>query len=261
MLGELSVLTLRELKKWLRTPFPALGLFIGPIVWVFIFGNALNAAFFSSGGASSTLEGAPNYFNFMASGMAVSMSLTYAARTGASLFTDRFTGYLDRLKISPATRSTIIMAKVLGGVILSLIQAGILLFMSAPLGLDLRYLSPASVALVLATFVLLSAGFCSVFLLVSLRTKRWQTQQLVGPLVVTPITFLSSVFYPATKLPPILQKLVLLNPLSYAADAARQLFFHPTPWLIPALQLDMLALGVFAAGASAALALAYRFWL
>lgn len=261
MLGELSILTLRELKKWLKLPFPALGLLVGPIVWVFIFGNALNAAFFSSGAQASLLEGAPNYFNFMASGMAVSMSLTYAGRTGASLFTDRFTGYLDRLLVSPATRSTIVVAKIFGGVILSLIQAVILLAMSAPLGLELRYLGPASLGLIFCTFVLLAGGFCSVFLLVSLRTRRWQTQQLVGPLVVTPITFLSTVFYPASKLPVVLQGLVRLNPLSYAADGIRILFFQPSPWLVPAFRTDILALLFFFAASTAVLAAAYRRWL
>ncbi len=261
MPSGLGVLTVRELKKWLRAPFPALGLFVVPVVWVFIFGSALNAAFFSSGAHPSTLEGAPDYFNFMATGMAVSMSLTYAGRTGASLFTDRFTGYLDRLLVSPATRSTIIASKIMGGMVLGMIQALILILMSIPLGLSLRYLNPISAFLILGTFLLLSFGFCCVFLFISLRIRRWQSQQLVGSLVVTPITFLSSVFYPVSKLPAILQGLVLLNPLSYAADASRALFFQPSGWLSATFQTDFLALLIFAAGSFAALLFAYKKWL
>jgi ABC-2 type transport system permease protein len=261
MLSELWVLTLRELKKWLKTPFPALGLFVGPIVWVFIFGTALNSAFFSSGTSVATLEGAPDYFNFMATGMAVSMGLTYASRAGGSLFTDRFTGYLETLLVSPAARSTIVVSKVLAGVVLSLIQAFVLLAMSVPIGLNLSYIDALSFVLIVALFLLLSFGFGAIFLIISLRTKRWQSQQLVAPLVVTPLTFLSSVFYPVTKLPQILQALSLLNPLSYAADALRELFFQHSPWLSAAFQFNMLALVGFTAAASGVLAVTHRMWL
>ncbi len=252
---------MRELKKWLKTPFPALGLFVGPIVWVFIFGNALNAAFFSSGTNSSVLQGAPNYFNFLATGMAVNMTTTYSSRAGGSVFTDRFTGYLDRLLTSPSSRSTIVVSKILGGMTLSLIQALVLLLMSLPMGLSVAGLTPISAALFILTLVLLSLGFSSTFVILSLRTRRWQTQQLVGPLIVTPITFLSTVFYPASRLPLILQGLVLLNPLSYAADATRVLFFQPSPWLVSSFQTSFLALVIFAAAAFGVLTVLYRRWL
>jgi len=260
MLGDLWVLTLRELKKWLRTPFPALGLFVGPIVWVFVFGTALNSAFFS-GTQSSSLDGAPDYFNFIATGMAVSMTLTYASRAGSSLFTDRFTGYLDRLLVSPVSRGTIVASKILGGVVLSLIQAGVLLALSIPIGLDVQNLSPASFLVFIGSLLLLSFGFCSSFLILSLKTKRWQTQQLVGPLVVTPLTFLSSVFYPVSKLPSILWSLVQLNPLSYAASASRDLFFQPSPLASGAFITDVAALLIFAVASGLVLLVTSRKWL
>ena len=259
MPSGLGILTMRELKKWLRFPFPLLGLFVVPIVWVFIFGSALNAAFSSA--TQSTLEGAPNYFNFMATGMAVSMSLTYAGRAGASLFTDRFTGYLDRLKVSPATRSTIIISKVFGGMILGMIQALVLIALSVPIGLDLQAITPISLVLIVGTFMLLSFGFCCVFIFVSLRIRRWQTQQLIGPLVVTPLQFLSSVFYPASRLPTILKGFVYLNPLSYAADASRVLFFTPSSWLSGTFQLDFFAMLLFAGASALALLIGYKLWL
>jgi ABC-2 type transport system permease protein len=261
MLEGLGVLTVRELKKWLKTPFPALGLFVGPIVWVFIFGNALNSAFFSSGSSLSTLQGSPDYFNFLATGMAVNMTTTYSSRAGGSLFTDRFTGYLDRLLTSPASRATIIVSKILGGMILSLVQALVLLVMSIPLGLTVGGLSLVSAGLFVLTLVLLSSGFSAAFVILSLRTRRWQTQQLVGPLIVTPVTFLSTVFYPASRLPPILQGLVQLNPLSYAADMARALFFQPSAWLTVGFQTNLLALAAFVLAAFAVLTVSYKRWL
>lgn len=261
MLEGFGVLTVRELKKWLKAPFPALGLFVGPIVWVFIFGNALNSAFFGGGTGSASLQGSPDYFNFLATGMAVNMTTTYASRSGGSLFTDRFTGYLDRLLSSPASRATIVVSKILAGTILSLVQALVLLLMSLPLGLDASRLTPVSAFLFAVTLVLLSMGFSASFVVLSLRTRRWQSQQLVGPLVVTPLSFLSTVFYPASRLPPVLQGLVLINPLSYAADAARALFFQPSPWLSATFQTSMLSLVAFVVAAFAVLTLTYRRWL
>ncbi|MFI5420655.1 MAG: ABC transporter permease, partial [Nitrososphaerales archaeon] len=187
LFSKLWILILRELRNWIRSPILALTFIIGPALWVFVFGNAFNAAFFASGGNTSSLQGAPNYFNFIATGMFVVLPMAFASRTGATIFADRFKGYLDRLLVSPTSRGTIVLSKIFAGVILGAVQATALLILSVPLGVTIPNFSVLSLTVLLLAVVMLSYGFSSVFLMVSMRIRRFPTQQMVGSLITTPL--------------------------------------------------------------------------
>lgn len=259
MLQKLWVLSKRELRSWLKSPFLSATFIVGPVIWIFVFGNAFNAAFFSTGGSPPALEGAPNYFNYVATAMLVVMPMAFAGRTGASIFADRFKGYLDRLLVAPVSRETILLSKISASMILGLAQSIVLIGLTVPFGLYLTDLNAVSLAAIVGAVALLSYGFSCVFLLISMRIRRWPTQQLVGSLLTTPIMFFSNAFYPQSRLPGILAGLVELNPLSYGIDAVRKLFFGAsagTPVFV-----DLLVLVGFALAASAAVLVASRKWL
>jgi len=230
MFEKLWTLILRELRNWIRSPILSITFLVGPALWIFVFGSAFNAAFFASGGNPSSLQGAPNYFNFIATGMFVVLPMSFASRTGASIFADRFKGYLDRLLVSPTSRSTIVLAKVFAGVILGVIQATALLFLTVPLGVKIPDFTPFSLVLLLVTVAMLSFGFSGVFLMVSTRIRRFPTQQMVGSLITTPIMFLSNAFYPSTRIPGWIGWLVAINPVSHAITITRRVFFQGSPF-------------------------------
>ncbi len=261
MLQKLWVLSKRELRSWLKSPFLSATFIVGPVIWIFVFGNAFNSAFFSSGGTPVGLEGAPNYFNYVATAMMVVMPMAFAGRTGASIFADRFKGYLDRLLVAPVSRPTILLSKISASMILGLAQSVILIGLTVPFGLYLADLNLASVVAILGAVALLSYGFSCVFLLISMRIRRWPTQQLVGSLLTTPIMFFSNAFYPQSRLPGVLAGLVALNPLSYGIDAVRKLFFGASGGAMEGVSVDLLVLVGFALAASGAVLVASRKWL
>jgi ABC-2 type transport system permease protein len=261
VLNKLWVLTRRELRSWLKSPFLSATFIIGPVIWIFVFGNAFNHAFFGSGTSIGTLDGAPDYFNFVATAMLVVMPMAFAGRTGASIFADRFKGYLDRLLVSPVRRETILLAKIFASLILGLVQTLILMAVTVPFGLDVSNVTLASFGALLLTVVLLSYGFSSVFLIVSMRIRRWPTQQLVGSIITTPIMFFSNAFYPQNRLPGLLGGLVSLNPLSYGIDAVRGLFFGDGTSTVKPVMLNLEVLVAFAAIASVVLFITSRKWL
>ncbi|MDG6994429.1 MAG: ABC transporter permease [Nitrososphaerota archaeon] len=244
--GKLWALVLRELRNWIRSPILAVTFFVGPLIWIFVFGNAFNAAFFASGSGVSSLQGAPDYFNFLATAMFVVLPMAFANRTGASIFADRFKGYLDRLLVSPTSRETIVFSKICGGIILGFTQVVILMILTVPVGLELSNITIARIALLLASILLVSYGYSSIFLMISMRIKRWPTQQLIGSMLVTPIMFLSNAFYPESRIPILIRWLVSLNPVSYGIVLSRDAFFEVSiP--IQTIELNLGALVLFAA--------------
>ena len=260
LLGKMRVLILREFRSWAKSPLFALTFLVNPIIYLLIFGSAFNAAFFQSAG-SSNLAGAPDYFNYIATGIFVSMPMTFATRTGTSIFADRLKGYLERLVVSPISRETIVLSKIFAGIILGLIQAGAILAMTLPLGLESSNLSFASIVLLIASVSMLSYGFSSVFLIVSIRIKRWTTQQLVLSLISSPIIFLSNVFYPISRIPVLIRGLASINPLTYATNITREIFFQGALTLTGSLVFNLSVLVVFVGATTVALVITSRTWL
>ena len=261
MLGKLWALTLRELRSWARSPFFSLSFLIGPFIWVFVFGNAFNSAFFGPGTSTTSLEGAPNYFSFIATGMFVVMPMTFSGRTGTSIFADRAKGYLDRLLVSPTSRETIVHAKVFGSMILGLLQAAILIAVAVPFGLQLPNFSPLSLSILVGSVLFLSYGFSTVYLIMSMRIRRWATQQFAVTLLSTPIMFISNAFYPGSKIPQWIGGLAALNPISYAINVTRGLFFGGDSAINATLLFNFGVLVLFAAASSVALLVTSRRWL
>lgn len=253
------ILVIREFRGWAKSPLFALTFLVNPIIYLFIFGSAFNAAFFQTA-SSAGLQGAPNYFNYLATGVFVSMPMTFATRTGTSIFADRLKGYLERLVVAPISRETIVLAKIFAGIILGLIQAGVILVMTLPLGLSSSGLTIGSVAVLVASVSMLSYGFSAIFLVVSVRIRRWATQQLVLSIISSPIIFLSNVFYPISRIPVLIRWLASINPLTYTTDITRQLFFEGSS-STGNLLFDVSVLVAFVGATTVALVFASRQWL
>jgi len=257
----MRILILREFRSWAKSPLFALTFLVNPIIYLFIFGSALNAAFFQSGNSAGSLEGAPNYFNYIAAGIFVSMPMTFATRTGTSIFADRLKGYLERLVVAPISRETIVLSKIFAGIILGLIQACVILVMTLPLGLISSNLNLESIAILIVSVSMLSYGFSAVFLMVSIKIRRWATQQLVLSIISSPIIFLSNVFYPISRIPTLIRGLALINPLTYATNISRQLFFQGNSSLTGNLLFDLSVLIAFVGATTIALIMTSRAWL
>jgi ABC-2 type transport system permease protein len=223
MLAKARILTEREIRGWVRSPFLALSFVIRPVLWVFVFGGALNAAF-SAGSSTASLNGASNYFSFLAVGMLSAMPMLLATRAGASLFQDRASGYLDRLLVAPVSRTTVALTKVFGTVLFGLSQSVILLALAIPFGLHVSNLSLVSVFASMAGVFLLAWGYSSIFMILTFRTKRWADMQLISSLNF-PIMLFSKVFYPSSRLPSWMVAVTNYNPVSFSADISRTLMF------------------------------------
>jgi ABC-type multidrug transport system, permease component len=260
----LWALTNRELKKWYKEPVFLLLSLIQPVVWLGLYGKAMNiGAIFTeqsfnlpglnipkqvideiSKYALLNSFGTTDYFSFLAIGMLAFVSVFTSITTGMSIVWDRRFGILDKLLSTPIPRGTIIISKVLNGVIRSLTQSAIALIIAILLGLDLTHFSLIGILETFSALFLMTIGLGSIFVMVAIRSTSWQSQMAVMNLLNLPLIFTSNALFPTQFMPDWLQYIVKINPVSYTIDICRQSLLG-SPGLAP-LYFDYLYLGLFA---------------
>jgi ABC-2 type transport system permease protein len=252
-------LTNRDLKKWYKAPILLFMSIIQPILWMGLFGKAMNIGAIFANNPSVPQElanqlmvktfGVSDYFSFMAVGMLSFIVVFTAMFSGMSIVWDRRLGFLNKALSTPVARGAIIMSKVLNSVIRSLIQASIVVVLAWLLGLQFSASFTASYGLnmliAFAALFLMCLGLSSLFLAIAIRSTKWETQMAVVNLLNLPLIFTSNALFPTNFMPDWLQSISKINPITYGTDAVRQMLILP---IVDFTQLgwDFAFLGVFA---------------
>lgn len=261
----LWALTNRELEKWYKVPILLIMSLIQPVIWLGLFGKAMNFGSIFSGASfnipglnipKSELNaisaeimkntfGTTDYFSFLCVGMLSFVTLFTAMFSGMSIVWDRRFGFLDKVLSTPVSRGSVVMGKVFSSVLRSLAQAVIVLIMAVLLGMNLSHISVFGILGTFVALTLMTLGFSALFLMLALRSTDWQSQMAIMNLLNLPLLFGSNALFPSKFMPNWLQYFVKINPISYATDAGRQLLLGSTG--MASLGFDFLYLGIFAA--------------
>jgi ABC-2 type transport system permease protein len=138
------------------------------------------------------------------------------------------------------------MSKVFNAVIRSIIQAAIVLGFAFALGLTVGSdFTPINLLGVFAAVFLISIGLSSIFIMIAIRSTKWETQMAVMNLLNLPLLFASNALFPTKLMPSWLQPFTKINPITYATDANRQLILQSIN--MQGLAFDFLFLAAFAA--------------
>ena len=268
-MSGLGALTGRELKKWYKNPFVLFISLIQPIIWMGLFGKAMDLSALAGPSAAAQtgfaqLFGSGGYFSYMAIGMLAFVVLFATMFSGMSIVWDRRLGFLNKVLSTPASRGSIIMSKVFIAVIRALVQAGIVLIAAILLGLQFgASFSPLFLLAVFGALFLMSIGLSALFVAIAIRSTKWETQMAIMNLLNLPLLFASNALFPTALMPAWLQDIASVNPVTYGVDAARQLILsspdvNPINWV--SVTNDFLFLGVFAVVfASIGIVLSWRY--
>ncbi len=230
-------LTNRDLRKWYTNPIQLFVSLVQPIIWLGLFGKALNFGDFIAGSGASPAQqsailqgffGTTSYFSFLACGMLAFIVLFTSAFSGMSVVFDRRFGFLDKALSTPVARGAIVMAKILQSVGRSLIQAAIILVLAVLLGMDITHFTFQGIAGAFIVIFFMGTGLSALFTMLALRSGDWQTQMAIINLLNLPLLFASNALFPTKIMPTWLQDIVNVNPVSYANDATRQLLIGAT---------------------------------
>ena len=231
-LHGLWALTQRDLRKWYGNPIQLFISLIQPVIWLGVFGKALNfGSFIAQSGAPASVTssillgtfGTTSYFSYLACGQLAFVVLFTSAFSGMSVVFDRRFGFMNKALSTPVGRGTIVMAKVFQSVGRSVVQAAIVLVIAVLLGMVTSSFSILGIAEAFVVVFLMATGLSALYVMLALRSSDWQTQMALINLLNLPLLFASNALLPAKLMPTWLQWVVKVNPVSYATDAIRQL--------------------------------------
>lgn len=181
------------------------------------------------------------YLDFLIPGLlAFTLMQVSIAGSGFNIVEYRRKGILKRLFVTPLRPGDFIIGIVLSRISLCLLQILVLLAI-AVIFLDVTILG-SYVSLFIVILLGAVIFLCLGFLLGSIA-KTQQSIQAIGNLVIFPQIFLSGIFYPIESLPALIQPVAKVLPLSFVADALREIANNGAGLLqIPS---DMLGIGVW----------------
>jgi ABC-2 type transport system permease protein len=207
----------RHLRLVLREPaFLIIGLF-QPLLFLVLFGPLLTRLPAGAlGGASSG-----DSWRFFVPGLLIQLALFGSTFVGFAIISDWRAGVIERFRVTPVSRLSILAGRVLRDVI-ALVLQGILLVL-AGVAFGLRAPVPA-VLISLAFIAACAVGLASMSYAVALLLKSEDAFAPLVNTVVVPLVLLSGIMLPMTLGPGWLQGVARISPFRYIIDAMRSAF-------------------------------------
>ena len=220
---------MRNLLVWRKLAIPSLvGNIAEPLMWLVAFGYGMGALVgqVNVAGAGSTSTQVP-YILFLASG-SICMSAMNAASFEAlySAFSRMHVQKTwDGIMNAPVSLDDVVLAEMLWAGFKAVFT--ITAILCVMLALDISH----SPKLLVAWPVLMFAGvmFSSIALIFNALAKGYDFFTYYFTLVLTPMMFLSGVFFPREQLPPIVRAISDWLPLTNAVELVRPLFMDQWP--------------------------------
>ena len=215
MLTETMVVFRRQMLILLRNPVWVMFGLTQPILYLALFGPLLENL-----GGSGGLEGDQAWRVFVP-GLLLQLSLFGAGFAGFGIIQELREGVIDRQRVTPARRLSLIMGRTLQVVATLAVQAALLIVVAIPFGLDPTWDG------VLASIVLvcvLSVGISAWSFAMGLILKDEDSFAPMIQSVTLPLLLLSGVLLPMSLAPGWLETASEVNPLTHVVDASRALF-------------------------------------
>jgi ABC-2 type transport system permease protein len=189
---------------------------IQPALWLLIYGEV-----FTKIHAIPTPGGIP-YLAYLAPGILAQSALFIAIFYGIQIIWERDAGVLTKLMVTPTPRAALISGKAFAAGVRSIVQATVVVILSALLGVTLtdnplKFLGAALVV------ILGSAFFSCLSMTIAGIALSGDRLMGIGQAITMPLFFSSSALYPEKIMPGWLQVISKCNPLSYEVDALRGL--------------------------------------
>jgi ABC-2 type transport system permease protein len=179
-----------------------------------VFGSAIGSRITSVEGVS--------YGAFIIPGL-IMLSLLMQSVSNASfgIYFPKFTGTIYEIHSAPVSFVEIVAGYV-GAAATKSVIVGLIILATARLFVDYHIAHP----LLMTAFLLLTAITFSLFgFIIGIWADNFEKLQVIPLLVITPLTFLGGSFYSIHMLPPLWQKITLLNPVVYLVSGFRWSFY------------------------------------
>jgi ABC transporter DrrB family efflux protein len=217
-----AVVTLRNLRHFVREPELLIFSTIQPIMFVLLF------VYVFGGAVGRSLPPGVSYVDFLLPGIFVQSVTFRASQTAVGLSEDLQRGVIDRFRSLPMARSAVLAGRTAADLVRNVLI--VVLMIGVGYAVGFRFTGGAAGAL--ASIVVVAAfGFALswIFAFVALTVHGAEAAQSAGFVVVFPLVFASSVFVPVATFPGWLQAIAKVSPVTLTTDTARSLALTGTP--------------------------------
>ncbi|GAA0499673.1 ABC transporter permease [Salinibacillus aidingensis] len=233
----------RDLLKFFRDKARLFGSFTMPILFLLIFGGGMSGSMetMMAGSMPKGAEGF-NYVEFVFPGIVAMTLLMTSIFSAMSVIEDKDFGYMKEIMVSPISRVSIAIGKMLGSATVATIQ-GVMLFLLIPL-LGLSYDVMALIQVIPFMF-LLGCALSSLGLLFASLINSTQGFQLTVQILVMPMIFLSGALFPISNMPAWMDFIVKINPVTYGVDVMKKVMVDIENLSAPVLDAMGLNISLF----------------
>lgn len=209
MLHDIYTIWLREMLRFVKARSRIISSLAMPIVWLFIVGF---------GFASSISVPGLNYTSFLAPGIIGMIILFTSIFSGVSVIYDRQFGFLKEILIAPVSRTSIVLGKTFGGATVAIVNALIMLGISAAAG----FITITDTTLLAIPFmILIAVSFVAVGIILASKMRSMEGFQMMMSFLVMPVFLLSGALFPLQGAPDALKMVSYADPLTYGIDGLR----------------------------------------
>jgi ABC-2 type transport system permease protein len=210
-MSTIYILWLRQLKRYIRSKPRILGSLGQPLLFLVALGFGFGPIYMRAGGG--------NYIQFLAPGI-IAMSILFTAMfSGMEIIWDRKFGFLKETLVAPVSRLNIMLGRTLGGATVAILQGIIVLILSTIVGF--RPVNIELIPVALLFMFLIALFFTALGTAIASVLEDMQGFQLIMSFLVMPTFFLSGALFPLDNLPPAINIIARINPLSYGVDGLR----------------------------------------
>jgi ABC transporter DrrB family efflux protein len=217
-----AVVTLRNLRHFIRQPELLIFSTIQPVMFVLLF------VYVFGGAVGRSLPPGVSYVDFLLPGIFVQSVTFRASQTAVGLSEDLQRGVIDRFRSMPMARSAVLAGRTAADLVRNVLIVVLMIVVGYAVGF--RFTGGPGGAL--ASVVVVAAfGFALnwIFAFVALTVRGAEAAQSAGFVVVFPLVFASSVFVPVATFPGWLQAFAKVSPVTLTTDTARSLALTGTP--------------------------------
>ena len=229
----------REMKRYRKSKSGVLIRLIQPAVWIIVVGNTF-------AGTKPLIQAAGfdgEYIEFMAAGVIVLTAIFTSIFGGVNTLWDRRYGFMNKALVSPISRSSLALGKMLAISTVSVLQASLIIGISLAIGV--QFSDYAMIIPIMAVVLLFSLGFSGISVMVAATAKSQEAFWGIINFLGMPLFMISPALFPLELLPEWLANLAKLNPATYTILMVREMMTGVPSGVPAALSLGIL--GAFVA--------------
>ncbi len=158
--------------------------------------------------------------DFFVPGVLVMTALFGSSWSGVSLLREITAGTVDKMLVSPVSRVSIVLSRVMHSAVQVVIQTLIIMLVAWLFGATLN-LGPINLLLAMISIFLLGVGLAALSNGFAIILQREEPLVMIGNLMTLPLMFLSTAMVPKPFMPSWIETISLINPITYAVESVR----------------------------------------